>query len=341
MSAEQSNDQQMRCVVQHQYGAADAVLKIEQLPVPLVAPNQVKIAVKAVAINPVDWKIVEGHLANFMPITFPHVPGFDVAGVVVEVGANVNDFEVGDEVYSDTGNAGVGTFAQFCVIDEFRVAKKPQKLSLVEAASVPLVALTSYQALIQAGLLSEDDVEAKQQQQQQQQQQKKLLVLGGSGGCGMFGVMFGKEAGLYVASTCGATNVDRVKQMGCDLVIDYSQQKWFEELKGKDYDVVYDTVGEPEAYEHATKVLKQGGVFISTASRGNALDDFPRKFVLTDTSNGKRQLTHVAKLIDAGKATTYVEKVFKFTDADIHEMFKHSKSGRAKGKLVVLVDESA
>lgn len=320
----------MRAVAIDQYGAPEAVLKVIDVAVPAVGDNQVLVKVTSAAINPVDWKVVSGALVAMLPKTFPHVPGYDLAGVVIQVGGSVKDFKVGDEVYSCVFHSPVvGAFAEYAVVDEFRLAHKPKNLNFDEAAGVPLVALTSYQALKTAGLDENTKPDAKDQ--------PKVLVLGGGGGTGMFGVSLAHLFGAFVASTCSASNFDRVKKFGADQLIDYTKEKWSDVLAGKNFDIVYDTVGEADSYELAQKVLKRGGVFVEIASGGKGVDDFPRKRVLIDSTPGKQQLTLIAKWLEEGKLFAEVEKTYPFTQQGAIDMFKHSQSQRAKGKLVLKI----
>lgn len=313
----------MKAVYYEAVGPYEQVLKFGEQPVPKIKPNQILVKVKAAAINPVDWKLTEGHAKGLLGLVkFPHIVGYDVAGVVVEAGAEVKDLKVGDEVYSNTDvRQNDGTFAEYVAIETIRVAKKPKNLSFTEAAGVPLTYETSNQVLLAYGLKKDE----------------KVLVIGGGSACGAFAVQLAVHTGAQVTTTCSTANVDRVKQFGAH-VIDYSKSKWWDELKGQNFDLVFDAVGEAEAYDHAAHILKKGGTFFEISTSGPAVADYPRRGLLVETSKAHEQLAHATQLFEQGVLKASVDKVFDFTLDQVHEMYKLSKSGKAKGKLVVKID---
>lgn len=320
----QSVPQTMKAVYYEAHGPSDQVLKFGERPVPQIKPTQVLVKVKAAGINPVDWKLTESVAKGLLSfVKLPHIVGYDVSGVVVEAGAEVKDLKVGDEVYSNTDvRYNDGTFAEYVAIDTNRLAKKPKNISFTEAAGVPLTYETANQVLKAYGLKKDD----------------KVLVIGGGSACGAFGVQIAVVTGAEVATTCGTANVERVQQFGAKHVIDYSKSKWWEELKGKDYDLVFDAVGEADAYDHATHVLKKGGTFFEISSSGPSVADYPRKGLLVETSKANEELAHATQLFEQGSLKVSIDKVYEFNLEQVVEMFKVSKSGKAKGKLVVKID---
>lgn len=315
--------------------------RIGQIPVPVPQPDEVLIEVHAAAINLLDSKIRNGEFKLILPYKTPFVLGHDVAGVVTKVGARVQQFKVGDEVYARPADHHIGTFAEFIAIKEADIALKPKKLSMEEAASIPLVGLTAWQALIEKGDLRKG---------------QKVFIQAGSGGVGTFAIQLAKYQGATVATTTSATNTSLVKSLGADVVIDYKKDDFEKVLNG--YDLVLNSQ-DGKTLEKSLNVLKPGGKLISIS--GPPDPDFAAqigapwfvKLIMRLLSSGVRrkakklnvrfsflfmkangsQLKEITALINTGAITPVIDKVFPFES--IKEAMAYVESGRAKGKVVV------
>ncbi|MGA5363548.1 NADP-dependent oxidoreductase [Streptomyces purpurascens] len=316
--------------------------RITEAPDPQVGADDVLVRVHAASVNPLDFKIRDGGFKVILPYRLPLVLGNDLAGVVVEVGADVTRFAVGDEVYARPDKDRIGTFAELIAIHQNDLAPKPATLTMAEAASLPLVALTSWQALVEKA---------------QVQPGQKVLIHAGSGGGGTIALQLARQLGAHVATTAGAANADLVKELGADVVVDYRTQDFEEALDG--YDVVLDTLG-GETLEKSLRVLRPGGKVISIAGPPDA--DFARELganlVLRQAMNAlslktrrhaKRQgvtysflfmkadgdqLREITRLIDAGEIRPVVDRLFPFSQT--REAMEYAEKGRAKaGKVVV------
>jgi alcohol dehydrogenase len=332
----------MKAAFIRHYGSNDAI-EISDQPMPIVGPRDVLIKVRAASINPVDYKIRSGGLKTILPLKFPLILGSDCSGVVEKVGAEVRAFKPGDEVYARLEKDRIGAYAEYAVADESSVSLKPVNLSYVEAASIPLVGLTAWQALIDLGKL---------------QAGQKVLIHAGSGGVGTFAIQLAKHLGATVATTVGARNVDLAKQLGADVVIDYNTQK-FEALLS-DYDLVFDTQGD-DTQHRSFNVLKRGGALVTiagipTAEFGRAWGVNPiirlvmgfKNRVSTKLARERgvnftylfmhpsgEQLRDIAKLIESGKIKPVIDKTF---DLDhVRDALRYSESGRAVGKVVITI----
>ena len=234
----------MKAFVVERYGDADTV-RAGDVPDPQVGAHDVLVRIHAASVNPVDLKIRDGDLKAILPLRAPFVLGNDLAGTVVAVGARVTRFAAGDEVYAHPDQNRMGTFAEFIAIHQDDVASKPATLTMAEAASIPLVGLTAWQALVERADLRPG---------------QKVLIHAGAGGVGTIAIQLAKHLGASVATTASATKTDVVKSLGADIVIDYRKQA-FETIL-HDYDVVLDTVG-GETLDKSLQVLKPGGTVIS------------------------------------------------------------------------------
>jgi NADPH:quinone reductase-like Zn-dependent oxidoreductase len=310
-------------------------------PEPTVGERDVLVDVHAAGVNLLDAKIRNGEFKLILPYKAPFVVGHDVAGVVARIGSAVMRFAVGDEVYARPRDGRVGTFAERIAVHEDDLAIKPASLSMAETASVPLVALTAWQALVECANV---------------QPGQKVLIHAGSGGVGTYVIQLAKHLGATVATTTGTSNVDWVRDLGADLVIDYRTQD-FETLV-RDYDVVVDSQS-GETLAKSLRVLKPGGIAIGIA--GPPDPDFarqlgrglPLRLVLAVLSYKTRraarrrgvrysflfmrasgaQLGEVTKLIDAGVLRPIVERAYPFDEA--RQALTHVEGGRTKGKVVI------
>jgi alcohol dehydrogenase len=325
------------------YGDVNNVVSVRaDIPVPTITSDQVLVKVKAAAVNPVDWKMIKGSMEMILSNLWPKGIGFDFSGEIVKVGSSCARIKVGDLVWGMTHFTGTGTCAQYLAIPEKYVGIKPESLDWAEAASVPLVALTSWQAL---------------NRQVQVTQGMKVLVLGASGGTGAAAVQIAKSAGAFVAGTCSSKNVEVVKTLVADLVIDYTTQNWWDVLSGQEYDIVYDTVGGYDSWTHSHSVLKKNGNFVTIAGdvQGDKMNVFnitqmvakvaSRKFwslISTPgyhyfaTSTGYEDLNQVKALVDAGKLTALVDS--KYPLSKTADALLRNKTMRAVGKVVVEID---
>ncbi|MDR6944074.1 NADP-dependent oxidoreductase [Mucilaginibacter pocheonensis] len=330
----------MKAFIVNKYKSKDGG-SIEQIPVPVPQPDEVLIEVYATAINLLDSKIRNGEFKLILPYKTPFVLGHDVAGIITKVGADVQQFKVGDEVYARPADHRIGTFAEFIAVNEADVAIKPKKLSMEEAASIPLVGLTALQALIEKGNLKKG---------------QKVFIQAGSGGVGTFAIQLAKYLGATVATTTSAANVELVKSLGANIVIDYRKDDFEKVLHG--YDLVLNSQ-DGKTLEKSLRVLKPGGKAISIS--GPPDPDFAEeigapwyiKLIMRLLSLGVRkkakrlnvsfsflfmkangdQLKEITSLINSGIITPVIDKVFPFES--IKEAMTYVESGRAKGKVVV------
>jgi NADPH:quinone reductase-like Zn-dependent oxidoreductase len=331
----------MRAFLVERYGR-EAGLRAGEVPDPEVGANDVLIRVRAASINPLDRMIRDGEMKTILPYKVPFILGNDLAGVVIAVGRAVTRFAVGDEVYARPDKDRIGTFAELIAVHQDDVAIKPSTLTMEEAASLPLVALTSWQVLVERAHL---------------QPGQKVLIHAGSGGLGTIAIQLAKHLGAHVATTTSTANVDLVKSLGADVVVDYRKQAF--ETVLHDYDLVLDPLG-GETLSKSLDVLKPGGEVISVAGPpdaafGRELGANPVvRLVMSALSfrirrrarrhrvtysflfmkAGGDQLRELTPLVDAGTIRPVVDTVFPF-DAT-REALEYVEAGRAKaGKVVV------
>ncbi len=237
------SNQTMNAIQVHTYGNADQ-LKLEQIPQPEPQKGEVLVRVHAAGVNPVDWKIRSGMMKDFRPSTFPYVPGADLAGVVEKVGADVTAFQAGQDVF---GRTSQGSYTEFALVPAHTLALKPQSLSFDEAATIPVGATTAWQGLFDHGNL---------------QQGQRVLIVGGAGGVGLFAVQFARWKGAHAIATASTSNLDFVRSLGAETVIDYTRTQVDTAIS--DVDLVFDTVG-GAALASALPTLKRGGTLVSIA----------------------------------------------------------------------------
>lgn len=318
-------------------------LRLANVPEPDVQDTDVLVRVHATAVNLLDSKLRDGEFKLILPYRPPFVLGHDVAGTVVRTGSRASRFKVGDEVYARPRDHRIGTFAEFIAIDEADVALKPKNLSMTEAASIPLVGLTAWQALVEVGKVKPG---------------QKVFIQAGSGGVGTFAIQLAKHLGATVATTTSAKNAELVKSLGADVVIDYNTQDIEKVLSG--YDLVLNSQ-DPKTLDKSLGVLKPGGQLISISgppdpafAKEAALNLF-LKLVMRLLSCGVRkkakrlgigysflfmraqgqQLSEITSLIEAGVIRPVVDKVFPFENTG--DALAYVETGRAKGKVVIAV----
>jgi NADPH:quinone reductase-like Zn-dependent oxidoreductase len=308
----------MRAVVIEKYGSVDE-LRIKDMPVPEIGDGDLLVEVYAAGVNPIDWKLREGYRGDRVELKFPHILGLDMAGIVKNIGRKVTRFQPGDEVFSRTDLARHGTYAEYVAVDETIVARKPENLTFEEAASIPLVGLTAWQALIDVAKMKKDE---------------KVLIHAGSGGVGSFAIQLTKTRGAHAATTCSTLNVDLVKSLGADEVIDYTKEDFSSLLR--DYDIVLDTMG-GDIYRKSFTVLKKGGRLVSLLERPDealARKTATKALYMFMQPNGK-ELDEIAGLLRQAKIKPVVGTVFPLED--VRKAQELSASHHAPGKIVLQV----
>ncbi|MCL4315768.1 MAG: NADP-dependent oxidoreductase [Gammaproteobacteria bacterium] len=308
----------MKAVRIHQFGGAE-VLRYEDAPRPVAGAGEVLIRVHAAGVNPVDWKIREGRLQGRMTHHLPLTLGWDVAGVIEQLGPGATQFNVGDAVYARPDLARDGAYAEYIAVRASEVALKPKSLDFIHAAAVPLSALTAWQSLFDAGNL---------------QPGQKILIHAGAGGVGHYAVQLARWKGAHVVTTTSARNADFVRSLGADEVIDYTATRFEDAVR--DMDMVFDTVG-GEAQARSWKVLKQGGILVSILALTVPDEAAPRgwRSAYVFVQPNATQLGRIAELIDAGKVKPVVEKVFPLSEAA--KAHAAVQGGHTRGKIVLRV----
>ncbi|GIN73945.1 NADPH:quinone reductase [Bacillus sp. J14TS2] len=331
----------MKAMVIDRYGKIP--MRMTEMPTPEIAEDEVLAEIHAASINPIDFKIRDGKMKLLLTYQMPLILGNDFSGVVAKVGAKVTHFKVGDEIYARPRKSNIGTFAEYISIHENDIALKPKNLSFEEAASIPLVGLTSYQALtdilnLQAG--------------------QKILIQAGAGGVGTFAIQLAKLMGATVATTASEAGASLVKSLGADEIINYKTEK-FEEIL-ENYDAVFDTLG-GKILEKSFAIIKDGGKIVSVSGMPNArfakeygsgmfktllfsaasykLTALEKKhnvdytFLFMKPSGD--QLQNIANFIESGKIKPVIDRTFSFQDAQ--KAMEYAESGRAKGKIIVKI----
>ena len=308
----------MKAVSIYYYGGP-GVLAYEDAPRPHPAPGDVLVRVHAAGINPVDWKIREGHLKEMLHHTLPLVLGWDVSGVIAALGAGVTRFKVGDEVFSRPDIERDGAYAEFIVIRETEVALKPKSVDHVHAAALPLAGLTVWQSLFDAAALTAG---------------QRVLIHAAAGGVGSLAVQLAKGRGAHVIGTASAKNHAFVRALGADEVVDYERER-FETVIGP-VDVVFDTMG-GDIQTRSWEVLKRGGILVSIASPPSAEAAVAHggRFAFVFTQPNAAQLAEIATLVDAGKLKASVETVLPLAAAVRGQAL--SAAGHTRGKIVLQV----
>lgn len=316
-------------------------LRLADMPEPVIGADDVLVGMHATAINLLDSKVRDGEFKLFLPYRPPFILGHDLAGTVLRTGEKVRTFKPGDEVYARPRDGRAGTFAERIAVAASDLALKPASLSMEQAASIPLVGLTAWQALVELGKVKPG---------------QKVFIQAGSGGVGTFAIQLAKHLGATVATTTSAANAELVRSLGADVVIDYKTQDFEELLSG--YDLVLNSQ-DAKTLAKSLNVLKPGGKLISISgppdvrfAKSLGLNPVLR-FVMRMLSRGivkkarrrgvdyaflfmradGRQLAEIATLIDAGVIRPVVDKVYPF--AQTADALAYVETGRAKGKIVV------
>lgn len=332
----------MKAFILESYGANRA-LQLAEVPEPQLRDDEVLVQVHAAGVNQLDSKIKDGQFKLILPYRLPLILGHDVVGVVVKAGPRVRQFKPGDEVYARTDDFRIGTFAEFVPVKESSLAPKPKGLTMEEAASIPLVGLTAWQALVETATLSKG---------------QRVFIQAGSGGVGTFAIQLARHLGATVATTTSAANFELVRSLGADVVIDYRTQDFEDVLH--DYEVVLNSQ-DGKTLGKSLRVLKGGAKLISISGppdpafgRNIAAPAFVR-LVMRLLSSGIRrrargrgidysflfmranggQLREITRLIEAGAIRPVVDKVFAFESTN--EALAYSEAGHAKGKVVIKI----
>ncbi|UNP79919.1 NADP-dependent oxidoreductase [Bacillus mycoides] len=331
----------MRAMVIDKYGKVP--MRMTEMPTPEINQYDVLAEIHAASINPIDFKIRDGKVKLLLKYKMPLILGNDFSGVIIKVGTKVTQFKVGDEIYARPRKDKIGTFAEYIAIHEDDIALKPKNLTFEEAASIPLVGLTSYQAL--------HDI-------MQLQKGQKILIHAGSGGVGTFAIQLAKIMGATVATTASEAGENLVKSLGADEIINYKKEK-FEDIL-KNYDAVFDTLG-GTTLEKSFDIIKSEGNIVSVSGMPNAR--FGKEFgsgffktllfslaskkltALEKKHNAQYsflfmkpsgdQLRIIAKYIESGQIKPIIDRIFPFEDTQ--KAMEYSESGRAKGKIIVKI----
>lgn len=308
----------MRALIMSGYGAAD-VLRLDQVPVPTPASGEVRIRIHAASINPVDWKLRSGRLQKTSPVSFPYIPGRDVAGMIDAVGAGVTQWKVGDAVFAVINGGGL---AEYVIAPVENVARKPSKLNFEQTAGIPTASLAAWRTLIV-------NADIKQGQ--------RVLIHGGAGGVGSTAVQLAHWRGAHVIATASARNHEYLKSIGADEVIDYRTTR-FENVV-KDVDVVLDTVG-GDTLQRSPAVLREGGTLLTIVGAPPAQACIERKLRCPSPSTATKEqpgeeLTKLAQLFDSGVLKMSVEAEFPLAEAN--KALALSETGRVRGKVIVRV----
>lgn len=333
----------MKAFIVKRYGKKEK-LHLTDCAVPILEENDVLVQVHSAGVNSLDSLIRNGDFKLFLPYKPPFINGHDVAGIITKIGSKVSKFKIGDEVYSRTSDHRIGTFAEFISIAENDVALKPKNRSMEEAASIPLVGLTAWQALVEIGKIKKG---------------QKVFIQAGSGGVGTFAIQLAKHLGAIVATTTSSSNIELVKSLGADVVIDYKSVDF--ETKLKDYDLVLHSNRDIKILEKSLRILKPNGQLISLV--GPPTPEFATKIglpwylkfvtkLLSTTIKRKakklnvkftflfmraegNQLSQITQLIEAGIIKPVIDKIFPFEQTN--DALAYVETGRAKGKVVVKI----
>jgi len=304
------------------YGGSDVVELNDTASVPSVSVGKILVDVKASGVNPADWKVREGYFQQMAPLQFPSNLGFDFSGTVKKLGEDVpSDFEQGDEVYGQTPvlSGGSGAFAELVLVDKDSITHKPKTLNHIEAAALPTVGVSSWQALVENIGLSKG---------------QKILIHGGAGGIGSIAIQLAKHNGAYVSTTVNVNDKQFVQELGADQIIDYNSQK-FEDLL-HDYDAVFDTVG-GDTYKRSFKVLKKGGIIISTLEQPNSelMQQYDVQATFQFTQVNKQRLTKLAQWVDQNNIKINVDRTFSLDEAG--KALDYQKDVHPRGKVVITI----
>lgn len=308
----------MKAVRIHTYGGPET-LTYEDAPRPEPSADEVLIQIHAAAVNPIDWKIRNGLGKDRFQRQLPFIPGWDVAGTIAAIGSDVQRFKLGDAVYGYTSLLRDGAYAEFMVAQEAEIASKPASLDFVQAAAMPVAALTSWQALFDTAGLEAD---------------QQVLIHAAAGGVGSMALQLAKTRGAHVTGTASARNADFLRQLGADEVIDYQTTPF--ETVVSNLDVVFDTIGD-DTQARSFDVLRQDGLLVSIVALPSerVATSYGVQSTMISVQPNAAQLSQIASLVDSGQVKPIVETILPLSQArQAHEM---SQSGHTRGKIVLQV----
>jgi len=329
----------MKAAILHKNGdpTSSDVLSVIETNIPSPQEGEILLKVKAASINPIDWKLMRGDF----PGKKEGPVGFDVSGIVEKIGPDTTtDLNVGDEVFADSAKTG-GSFAEYCVVQEIALAKKPENITFKEAASLPLAGLTAIQGLLNIGKFKKGD---------------KVLIYGGSGGVGSLAIQAAKSMGASEVYSTGSS-VEMIKGFGADVVINYKEKSLMDSLKGQNFDIVFDTIGGYEHYEVALASMKPTATYLTIVGDGGGMLNVIVKMMcrklwakvfggpkyelfLTDTTAPlvQESMQKLSELVQSGKVKAVVnDSEYSLTTEGVHDLVKASMSHRTKGKLILKV----
>ena len=313
----------MKAAQYNKYGGPEVIEINNNASKPSASSGQVLVEVHAGSLNPFDYKLRTGYMQKMIPLQFPFTIGGDFSGIVTELGENVSELKVGDEVFGQALalNGGSGAIAEFAASNVANSYLKPKNIDFLQTASLPLVGASAIQAL-------EEHIKLKSGQ--------KILIHGGAGGIGSISVQLAKYLGAYVATTASSKDMEFVKSLGADEVIDYKTQK-FENLL-KDFDAVFDTVG-GETIDKSFRILKKGGVIVSMLGAPNS--ELAKQHNVTaigqNTRINSEMLARLTELVEKGAIKPQVDKVFPLERT--REAFEYFENGHPRGKVVIKIKE--
>ncbi|MCL4396195.1 MAG: NADP-dependent oxidoreductase [Chloroflexi bacterium] len=308
-------EESLQAAVVHNYGGPEQIV-MERVPCPKPKAGEVLVRLKAAGVNPADWKARAGYMKQFRPLTFPWIPGLEGAGVVDVAGPDVTSLKAGEAVYGPIG----GSYAEYAVAPAKDLYPKPKDLSFEEAASVPVGALTAWGAVIQSANV---------------QPGQRVLVQGGAGGVGAFAVQLARWKGAHVIATSSGANVDFVRSLGAETVVDYQKEKVEDVVK--DVDAVIDTVG-GEVLERSLQVIKRGGILVTIAGSPDAKAAEARGVRATRAGRADAAaLQQISELLESKKVRPVVGKVFSLAQAG--QAQELSQTGHGRGRIVLRIGD--
>jgi alcohol dehydrogenase len=304
------------------YGNNSEVIEINEVTMPNLSAGKVLVNIKIAGINPIDWKIREGYMQQMIHLQFPPTLGMDFSGVIKQVGEDVSsDFKQGDEVYGQAGvpSGGSGAFSELALANATSIAHKPKRLTHTQAAALPLVGVSAWQALVEHIELSKG---------------QKILIHGGAGGIGSIAIQLAKNLGAHVATTVSSDDKQFVQDLRANEVIDYKTQT-FEDLV-HDYNAVFDTVG-GETYTRSFKVLRKGGIIVSMLEQQNLelMEQFGVKAVSQFTQVNRERLFKLAEWVDQNKINIHIDKTFSLDE--VGKALDYLRDIHPRGKIVLAI----
>lgn len=303
------------------YGGYENLKLEDNIPEPDLSENQALVEIYASCVNPFDTFIIKGYMKDMKPLSLPFTPGGDFSGVIKQLAPGVEGFKTGDEVYGTAivFSGGSGAYAQVAAVNVKRMALKPSGLSHEEAASLPLVGVSTIQAIV-------ENIKLRKGQ--------KILIHGGAGGIGTVAIQLAKHIGAYVATTVSGGDMEYAKKLGADEIIDYRKEKFEEKLR--DFDAVYDTIG-GEVMEKSFTVLKKGGIL--TSMKGEPSKELASRYgvtgIATNTSSNTERLMLLSKLVDEKVILPQVDKIFPLEKTEA--AFVYKEQNHPKGKVVIKI----